>query len=49
LKNFFNEIVIFSGSLTVEEVFKDRDQFASLVREVRGKNLDCGAGAPKSQ
>ena len=23
------------GTLTVEEVYKDRDQFASLVREVR--------------
>jgi len=29
-------IMIFTGSLTVEEVFKDRDQFASLVREVKG-------------
>ena len=27
-------ICYISGTLTVEEVYKDRDQFASLVREV---------------
>ena len=30
---------IFSGTLTVEEVYKDRDQFASLVREVAAPDV----------
>ena len=29
----------FSGTLTVEEVYKDRDQFASLVREVAAPDV----------
>lgn len=32
--NFFLHI----GTLTVEEVYKDRDQFAALVREVKYDN-----------
>lgn len=28
-----------SGTLTVEEVYKDRDQFASLVREVAAPDV----------
>ena len=31
--------IIFSGTLTVEEVYKDRDQFASLVREVAAPDV----------
>ena len=34
LKKYF-----FSGTLTVEEVYKDRDQFASLVREVAAPDV----------
>ena len=30
---------IFLGTLTVEEVYKDRDQFASLVREVAAPDV----------
>ena len=30
---------MFSGTLTVEEVYKDRDQFASLVREVAAPDV----------
>lgn len=29
----------FSGTLTVEEVYKDRDQFAALVREVAAPDV----------
>jgi flotillin len=29
----------FLGTLTVEEVYKDRDQFASLVREVAAPDV----------
>lgn len=29
----------FTGTLTVEEVYKDRDQFASLVREVAAPDV----------
>ena len=32
-------ICTFSGTLTVEEVYKDRDQFASLVREVAAPDV----------
>ena len=31
--------VFLSGTLTVEEVYKDRDQFASLVREVAAPDV----------
>ena len=34
-KKFF----FFLGTLTVEEVYKDRDQFASLVREVAAPDV----------
>ena len=34
LDSFLISIFYISGTLTVEEVYKDRDQFASLVREV---------------
>ena len=34
-----NSLVFFSGTLTVEEVYKDRDQFASLVREVAAPDV----------
>ncbi len=30
---------LISGTLTVEEVYKDRDQFASLVREVAAPDV----------
>lgn len=30
---------IFTGTLTVEEVYKDRDQFAALVREVAAPDV----------
>ena len=32
-------ICTISGTLTVEEVYKDRDQFASLVREVAAPDV----------
>lgn len=32
-------ISLFTGTLTVEEVYKDRDQFASLVREVAAPDV----------
>ena len=37
----FNNCTLFflSGTLTVEEVYKDRDQFASLVREVAAPDV----------
>ena len=31
--------LFFSGTLTVEEVYKDRDQFAALVREVAAPDV----------
>ena len=34
---FCNFIIL--GTLTVEEVYKDRDQFASLVREVAAPDV----------
>ena len=33
------KVFFFSGTLTVEEVYKDRDQFASLVREVAAPDV----------
>lgn len=30
---------LFSGTLTVEEVYRDRDQFAALVREVAAPDV----------
>jgi len=30
---------VFAGTLTVEEVYKDRDQFAALVREVAAPDV----------
>ena len=32
-------VFFFPGTLTVEEVYKDRDQFASLVREVAAPDV----------
>ena len=32
-------LLFLSGTLTVEEVYKDRDQFASLVREVAAPDV----------
>ncbi len=32
-------ITYYTGTLTVEEVYKDRDQFASLVREVAAPDV----------
>ena len=32
-------LAIVSGTLTVEEVYKDRDQFAALVREVAAPDV----------
>lgn len=32
-------LLFFSGTLTVEEVYKDRDQFAGLVREVAAPDV----------
>ncbi len=32
-------VSLISGTLTVEEVYKDRDQFASLVREVAAPDV----------
>jgi hypothetical protein len=32
-------VVVVSGTLTVEEVYKDRDQFAALVREVAAPDV----------
>lgn len=32
-------VFFFSGTLTVEEVYKDRDQFAGLVREVAAPDV----------
>lgn len=32
-------LFLFSGTLTVEEVYKDRDQFAALVREVAAPDV----------
>lgn len=40
--NYFHLICIylkFTGTLTVEEVYKDRDQFAALVREVAAPDV----------
>ncbi|XP_066149083.1 flotillin-2 isoform X2 [Euwallacea fornicatus] len=34
-----NEALIVSGTLTVEEVYRDRDQFAALVREVAAPDV----------
>ena len=34
-----NKKCFLSGTLTVEEVYKDRDQFASLVREVAAPDV----------
>lgn len=36
-KNIF--LSFYSGTLTVEEVYKDRDQFAALVREVAAPDV----------
>lgn len=33
------ERIFFSGTLSVEEVYKDRDQFAALVREVAAPDV----------
>ena len=35
----FHVFLIIIGTLTVEEVYKDRDQFASLVREVAAPDV----------
>jgi flotillin len=32
-------VAVVSGTLTVEEVYKDRDQFAALVREVAAPDV----------
>lgn len=38
--SFYNSICfLFSGTLTVEEVYRDRDQFAALVREVAAPDV----------
>lgn len=34
-----NSLFCFTGTLTVEEVYKDRDQFAALVREVAAPDV----------
>jgi flotillin len=37
--DFNHSIHIIAGTLTVEEVYRDRDQFASLVREVAAPDV----------
>ena len=36
-------ISVFSGTLTVEEIYRDRDQFAQLVRDVASTDV-CRMG-----
>lgn len=36
---YFKKHLIFLGTLSVEEVYRDRDQFASLVREVAAPDV----------
>lgn len=38
-RDFLLIFVFFSGTLTVEEVYRDRDQFAALVREVAAPDV----------
>lgn len=35
----YKTVIFFSGTLTVEEVYRDRDQFAALVREVAAPDV----------
>jgi flotillin len=39
LGNFIYIVAVVAGTLTVEEVYKDRDQFAALVREVAAPDV----------
>lgn len=38
-KHHINFVLVISGTLTVEQIYQDRDKFATLVREVAAPDV----------